>query len=64
MNVILDSCDRKEEPVAYFDKFFEPDYSAQLNYGSIISGAFLKEKIDGKLIPNDDHGAQSADDFE
>ena len=61
--VILDSCDRKEELVAYFDKFFEPDYSAQLNYGSITSGAFLKEKIDGKLIPNDDHGAQSADDF-
>ena len=61
--VILESCDAKEELLSYFDKFFEPDYSAQLNYGSITSGAFLREKIDGKLIPNDDHGAQSADDF-
>ena len=49
--------------MAYFDKFFLPDYSAQLNYGSIESGAFLRQKQDGKLIPNDDHGRQSADDF-
>ena len=61
--VILSSCEEPEKLLAYFDNFFEPDYSAQLNYGSIESGAFLREKVDGKLIPNDDHGEQSADDF-
>ena len=61
--VILSTCSDKEGLLSYFDKFFEPDYSAQLNYGSIESGAFLSEKVDGKLIPNDDHGNQSADDF-
>lgn len=61
--VILESCEDKEGLLAYFDKFFEPDYSAQLNYGSIQSGAFFSQKVNGKLIPNDDHGAQSADDF-
>ena len=61
--VILDSCKDKAGLLAYFDKFFEPDYSAQLNYGSIESGAFKSEKVDNKLIPNDDHGVQSADDF-
>ena len=61
--VILSSCSDKEGLLSYFDKFFEPDYSAQLNYGSIESGAFLSEKVNGKLIPNDDHGRQSADDF-
>ena len=61
--VILGSCKDKAGLLAYFDKFFEPDYSAQLNYGSIEAGAFLPEKQDGKLIPNDDHGEQSADDF-
>ncbi len=61
--VILDSCGDKEGLLSYFDKFFEPEYSAQLNYGSVKSGAFLSEKVGGKLIPNDDHGIQSADDF-
>ena len=61
--VILSTCEDPEELLGYFDKFFEPDYSAQLNYGSIKSGAFLREKVDKKLIPNDDHGEQSADDF-
>ena len=61
--VILDVCADKEGLLSYFDKFFLPKYSAQLNYGSIKSGAFLPELINGKLIPNDDHGAQSADDF-
>ena len=61
--VILDACSDKAGLLSYFDKFFEPEYSAQLNYGSIKSGAFLSEKVDGKLIPNDDHGVQSADDF-
>ncbi|MCH5152439.1 MAG: hypothetical protein J1F68_00555 [Clostridiales bacterium] len=61
--VILDSCEDKEGLLSYFDKFFEPEYSAQLNYGSIKSGAFLPDKVNGKLIPNDDHGVQSADDF-
>ena len=61
--VILGSCKDKAGLLKYFDKFFEPDYSAQLNYGSIESGAFLLQKVDGKLIPNDDHGRQSADDF-
>lgn len=61
--VILRSCKDKKGLLSYFDKFFEPDYSAQLNYGSIESGAFLAEKQDGMLIPNDDHGEQSADDF-
>ena len=61
--VILESCSDKEGLLSYFDKFFEPDFSAQLNYGSIESGAFLSDKVDGKLIPNDDHGNQSADDF-
>ena len=61
--VILDACEDKAGLLSYFDKFFEPEYSAQLNYGSIKSGAFLTEKVGGKLIPNDDHGAQSADDF-
>ena len=61
--VILGTCKDKAGLLSYFDKFFEPDYSAQLNYGSIESGAFEREKVDGKLIPNDDHGKQSADDF-
>lgn len=61
--VILDACEDKEGLLSYFDKFFEPDYSAQLNYGSIESGAFLAQKVNGKLVPNDDHGEQSADDF-
>ena len=61
--VILSACKDPAGLLSYFDKFFEPDYSAQLNYGSIESGAFEREKVDGKLIPNDDHGEQSADDF-
>ena len=61
--VILESCKDKAGLLSYFDKFFEPDYSAQLNYGSIEVGAFEREKVNGKLIPNDDHGVQSADDF-
>ena len=61
--VILDACGDKEGLLSYFDKFFEPVYSAQLNYGSIKSGAFLSDRVGGKLIPNDNHGAQSADDF-
>ena len=61
--MILGSCKDKAGLLSYFDKFFEPDYSAQLNYGSIESGAFKAQKEDGKLIPNDDHGRQSADDF-
>ncbi len=61
--VILSSCKDKAGLLSYFDKFFEADYSAQLNYGSIETGAFKSEKVDGKLIPNDDHGNQSADDF-
>lgn len=61
--VILDSCQDKAGLLSYFDKFFEPEYSAQLNYGSIESGAFKSQKLDNKLIPNDDHGVQSADDF-
>lgn len=61
--VILSSCRDKAGLLSYFDKFFEPDYSAQLNYGSIDSGAFQRQKVDGKLIPNDNHGKQSADDF-
>lgn len=61
--VILDACADKEGLLSYFDKFFEPTISAQLNYGSIKSGAFLPERVNGKLIPNDFHGDQSADDF-
>lgn len=61
--VILNACKDKAGLLSYFDKFFEPEYSAQLNYGSIESGAFEKRKEGEKLIPNDDHGAQSADDF-
>lgn len=61
--VILGSCKDKKGLLSYFDNFFIPDYSAQLNYGSIESGAFERQKQDGKLIPNDDHGRQSADDF-
>ena len=61
--VILSSCKDVKGLLSYFDKFFEPDYSAQLNYGSIAAGAFKAEKENGMLIPNDDHGDQSADDF-
>ena len=61
--VVLSTCKDVDGLLSYLDKFFEPDYSAQLNYGSIESGAFKKEKENGMLIPNDDHGAQSADDF-
>lgn len=61
--VILQSCKDKAGLLSYFDKFFLPDYSAQLNYGSIEVGAFKAQKEDGKLIPNADHGRQSADDF-
>ncbi len=62
--VILSSCKDISGLLSYFDKFFEPEISAQLNYGSIASGAFLSQKDEnGKLVPNDDHGKQSADDF-
>jgi len=61
--VIISTCKDVAGLLSYFDKFFEPLYSAQLNYGSIESGAFLKHKEGEKLVPNDDHGAQSADDF-
>lgn len=61
--VILGSCKDKAGLLSYFDKFFEPDYSAQINYGSISAGAFKAEKENGMLVPNDDHGAQSADEF-
>ena len=61
--IILESCQDKENLLAYFDVFFKPDYSAQLNYGSIEVGAFYSEKQNGKLIPNPNHGEQSADDF-
>ncbi len=61
--VVLGTCEDKAGLLSYFDKFFEPEYSAQLNYGSIESGAFKSSKENGKLIPNDDHGEQSADDF-
>ena len=62
--VILSSCKDIPGLLGYFDKFFEPEISAQLNYGSIASGAFLSQKDEnGKLVPNDDHGNQSADDF-
>ncbi|MCH5159121.1 MAG: hypothetical protein J1F33_08000 [Clostridiales bacterium] len=61
--VILSTCKDVNGLLSYFDKFFEPDYSAQLNYGSIESGAFKAEKENGMLIPNDEHGNQSADDF-
>lgn len=61
--VILKNCKDKAGLLSYFDKFFEPDYSAQINYGSIAAGAFKAEKENGKLVPNDDHGNQSADDF-
>ena len=61
--IILESCEDKASLLNYFDTFFKPDYSAQLNYGSIESGAFYSEKVDGKLIPNPNHGEQSADDF-
>lgn len=62
--VILSSCKDIPGLLSYFDKFFEPEISAQLNYGSIASGAFKPQKDEnGKLVPNDDHGNQSADDF-
>lgn len=62
--VILSSCKDIPGLLSYFDKFFEPEISVQLNYGSIASGAFKPQKDEnGKLVPNDDHGNQSADDF-
>ena len=61
--IVLESCEDKQSLLSYFDTFFKPDYSAQLNYGSIEVGAFYSEKVDGKLIPNPNHGEQSADDF-
>ena len=62
--VILSTCKDKAGLLSYFDKFFEPIYSAQINYGSISAGAFKTERDEkGRLVPNDDHGAQSADDF-
>ena len=62
--VILSTCKDKAGLLSYFDKFFEPEYSAQINYGSISAGAFKTERDEkGRLVPNDDHGTQSADDF-
>ncbi|MDE7453824.1 MAG: hypothetical protein K2N22_05385 [Clostridia bacterium] len=72
--VIMGSCKDKAGLLSYFDKFYEPEYSAQLNYGSIAAGAYkYTEDADGKIIPerdekgriipNTDHGNQSADDF-
>ena len=59
----LNACKDKAGLLSYFDKFFEPVYSAQLNYGSIESGAFEKYKEGEMLVHNTEHGAQSADDF-
>ncbi len=62
--VILSSCKDISGLLSYFDKFFEPKYSAQLNYGSIESNAFEKPKSDDDMLKFvTDHGAQSADDF-
>ena len=62
--VILSSCKDVAGLLSYFDNFFKPYYSAQLNYGSIDSGAFERPKSENDiLIPNDDHGRQSADDL-
>lgn len=62
--VILSSCKDVAGLLSYFDNFFKPYYSAQLNYGSIDSGAFERPNSENDiLIPNDDHGRQSADDF-
>ena len=61
--VIISTCKDIPGLLSYFDKFFEPIYSAQLNYGSIDSGAFEKYVEGEMLVHNSDHGAQSADDF-
>lgn len=62
--VVLSSCKDIAGLLGYLDKFFEPRYSAQLNYGSIDSNAFEKpESDDDMLVFETDHGAQSADDF-
>lgn len=62
--VILSACKDPEKLLSYFDKFFDPYFSAQLNYGSVESGAFYSVRDElGRLVPNDDHGNQSADDF-
>ena len=61
--VILSTCKDIPGLLSYFDKFFEPIYSAQLNYGSIDSKAFEKYVEGEMLVHNTDHGAQSADDF-
>ncbi len=61
--VISANCEDPEELLAYFDKFFLPKISAQLNYGSFDDGAFKPDTENGKYVPNDDHGNQTADDF-
>ena len=62
--VVLSSCKDIAGLLGYLDKFFEPRYSAQLNYGSIDSNAFEKPvSDDDMLVFETDHGAQSADDF-
>lgn len=61
--VIINTCKDIPGLLSYFDKFFEPLYSAQLNYGSIESGAFEKYNEGEMLVHVTNHGAQSADDF-
>ncbi len=64
--VVLGTCEDPEDLLAYFDAFYSPYYSAELNYGSVDSGAFtVSTAEDGTTVmtPNDDHGEQSADDF-
>ncbi len=48
--------------LTYFDRYYMPDISAQINYGP-IGIAFEEEKANGKLVPKEETGGKTADEI-
>ncbi len=48
--------------LTYFDRYYMPEISAQINYGP-IGIAFEEEKENGKLVPKQETGGKTADEI-
>lgn len=48
--------------LTYFDRYYMPDISAQINYGP-VGIAFEEEKENGKLVPKKETGGKTADEI-